>query len=301
MARRLVREDGRKRFCAHLQARYFDAPSPSHTKGPPHKATGRLIAKRQTRTHARMLLFEQRCNRAVLVDVANGLREQRSNGKNFDLARLTLEGNGDNVGDDNLFDAGIGDALVRRTAEDAVRRACEDLRGAFRLQSFGGGNEGTRRIDHIVVKNADLIRDITDQSGDLRLVMARAVLMHDRDIAAKHGLELLGCLCTTYVGRNDAQLLGVKALLLKVVDEDGHGGHVVDRTVEEALDSILMKVDRNHVVHASGLKQVGHKLRRDGLARSGLTVLTRIAEMVRADARLAASIIIKSSMRASLM
>ena len=40
-----------------------------------------------------------------------------------------------------------------------------------------------------------------------------------------------------------------------------------------------MKVDRNHVVHAGGFKQVGHELRRDGLARCGLTVLTRIAEV----------------------
>ena len=91
--------------------------------------------------------------------------------------------------------------------------------------------------------------------------------------------ELLGGLCASHVGRHHAQLLGLEALLLEVVHEDGHGRHVVDRLVEEALDGVLMQVDGNDVVGTGGGEQVGYQLGGDGLARSGLAVLARVTVM----------------------
>ena len=109
--------------------------------------------------------------------------------------------------------------------------------------------------------------------------MLGAILVHDRDVAIEQRGKLLRCLRAAHVGGHHAKLLGVEAHGLVVVHEDGHRGHVVHRLVEEALDSVLVQVDRDNVVSTGGGEQVGDELRRDRLARSGLAILAGVAVM----------------------
>ena len=57
---------------------------------------------------------------------------------------------------------------------------------------------------------------------------------------------------------------------------------MVDRDVKEAHNLALVQVERDDVVHARALEQVGDQASGDGLAGSGLAVLTSIA-VVRDD------------------
>ena len=147
----------------------------------------------------------------------------------------------------------------------------------FGLERGRRGHQRTARVDHVVVQDAYLAGHVADKRRDLGLVVLGAVLVHDGQVAVQHVRELLRRLGTAHVGRDDAQLVGVEALVLVVVHEDGHGRHVVHRQVEEALDGVLVQVDGDDVVHAGDRQQVGHQLGADGLARGGLAVLARIA------------------------
>ena len=160
-----------------------------------------------------------------------------------------------------------------------MRCAGVDLLRTLGLERSGCGHQAAGGIDHVVVEDADLVLHVADQGRDLGLVVLRAVLVHDGDVAIKQRGELLGGLCASHVGRHHAQLLGLEALLLEVVHEDGHGGHMVDRLVEEALDGVLVQIDGDDVVGASGGEQVGYQLGGDRLARSGLAVLARVTVM----------------------
>ena len=160
-----------------------------------------------------------------------------------------------------------------------MRCASVDLLRALGLERGCGGHQAAGGVDHVIVEDADLVLHVADQGRDLGLIVLRAVLVHDGDVAIKQRGELLGGLCATHVGGHHAQLLGLEAHLLEVVHEDGHCRHVVDRLVEEALDGVLMQVDGDDVVGAGGGEQVGHQLGGDGLARGGLAVLARVTVM----------------------
>ena len=103
--------------------------------------------------------------------------------------------------------------------------------------------------------------------------------MHDRDIAAELALELLSGLRATHIGRYDAHFFGIDALVLEIVHENRHGGHMVHRNVEETLDCVLMQIDGDDVIGAGNGDEVSNELCRDGLARSGLALLAGVAVM----------------------
>ena len=75
-----------------------------------------------------------------------------------------------------------------------MRRANVDCLGATCEQRIGSSAERATSVDHVVVDDADLARNIADERGDLGLVVARTILVHDGDVAVEHRLELLGSL-----------------------------------------------------------------------------------------------------------
>ncbi len=77
----------------------------------------------------------------------------------------------------------------------------------------------------------------------------------------------LGDLHPTGVGRHHDQVV---AELRHVLDQHRHGGEVVDRAVEEALDLTGVQVDADHAVGAGGPEHVGDELGGDGLATLAL-------------------------------
>ena len=108
--------------------------------------------------------------------------------------------------------------------------------------------------------------------------------MHDRNIATELALELLSGLRATDIGRHDAHFFGIDTLILEIIHENRHSGHMVHRNVEEALDCILVQVNGNEVIGTGDGNEVGNELCRDGLARGGLALLTGVA-VVRDDSR----------------
>ena len=112
---------------------------------------------------------------------------------------------------------------------------------------------------------------------------------------------------TTHVGGDDNQVVGVEVHVVVVLAKQRQCGQVVNRDIEEALDLTLVQVEGDDAVDTGALEQVGDEAGGDGLARAGLAVLAGIARsgvitavMERADARLAASVAMSSSMSMSL-
>ena len=103
--------------------------------------------------------------------------------------------------------------------------------------------------------------------------------MHDGDVAIQKHLELLGSLGASHIGRDHAHLFEIQTLVLEVVHKNGHGGHMVHRHVEKALDGILMQIDGDDVINARSGNQVGDELGGDGLARRSLALLASAAVM----------------------
>ncbi len=151
-----------------------------------------------------------------------------------------------------------------------------DVARAELLQLAHGAAQGAGGVDHVVVDDAGAALDVADDAHDLGLVVAGTALVGDGDVAAEHVGQALGGLGTAHVGRHDHGVVHVEALGGVVLGEEGHGGEVVHRDVEVALDLALVQVNRDDAVDAGGLVQVGHEACRDGLAGGRLAVLAGV-------------------------
>ena len=88
---------------------------------------------------------------------------------------------------------------------------------------------------------------------------------------------MLGDLDAPRVRRDDRRIVERQAVA-HVVEQNRHGGQVVDRTVEEALLLGRVQVDGHHAVGAGCPHEREHELGGDGFAAEMLLVLPRIAE-----------------------
>ena len=104
-------------------------------------------------------------------------------GDGLDLA-ANLDGDG--VGDHALHDGGVIQALDGLAREDAVGGADVDVAGAQGLELADVGAQGACGVDHVVVDDASLALDVTDDAHDFGLVVVRAALVGDREVAVEH-------------------------------------------------------------------------------------------------------------------
>ena len=123
------------------------------------------------------------------------------------------------------------------------------------------------------VRPRDLAHDLL--RFDLIPLAGRTPLVHDGQIGVELVRVSLGDLHPAGVRGHDDQIVLIQ--ILQIVDEHGHGGEVIDRAVEEALDLSGVQVDRDHALGAGGEEQVGHQASGDRLAARGLAVLTGVA------------------------
>ena len=100
-------------------------------------------------------------------------------------------------------------------------------------------------------------------------------LVHERQVGAQVLAVALGHLHAAGVGRHDHDVAG--ALPLDVVEQDRHGGEMVDGLVEEALDLTGVQVDAHHAVGARDGEHVGDQLGGDRHPILGLAVLAGVA------------------------
>ena len=147
------------------------------------------------------------------------------------------------------------------------------------LEQFGGGDDGSGRVDHVVGEDARATFDVAHHFGGLGHVGGAlgSALVDECQVGAAVTEVLghpLGDLDPAGVGRHDHRLGGVRP---DVSLQDGHCGEVVDRAVEESLDLTGMQVDRDHPLRAGLLEHVSDQPGGDRLAAGGLAVLAGIA------------------------
>ena len=142
-----------------------------------------------------------------------------------------------------------------------------DIASAHSLELLDVGAQGASGVDHVVVDDAGLALDVTDDAHDLGLVVVRTALVGDGQVAAEHVGQLLGGLGTNHV----------EVHVVVVLAKQRQRGQVVNRDIEEALNLALVQVEGDDAVDAGALEQVGDEAGGDGLARAGLAVLAGIA------------------------
>ena len=150
---------------------------------------------------------------------------------------------------------------------------------AHSLELLDVGAQGASGVDHVVVDDAGLALDVTDDAHDLGGVVARTALVGDGQVAAEHVGQLLGGLGTTHVRGDDNQVVGVEVHVVVVLAKQRQCGQVVNRDIEEALDLVGVQVHRHHTVDTCGHQHVGYQLGADRHAGTVLAVLTRPAEV----------------------
>ena len=220
----------------------------------------------------RMNLLEEGRDTLLGVDVEDGLSQE---GGDAELRELLvgrpLRRRGDGVEDDAFLHLGVGDPVVARSAEEAVRREGEDALGALGDQDVGGLAEGTGRVDHVVDDDAVAILHLTNQvhlvdgagAGALLDDHGEADVVHV-ELVGEALLELLGAVDSAGVGTDDDGV--VQVLVAEVVDADDAAVEVVDGDAgaEEALDLAAVQIDGDDAVDAHGLEEAGDVGGRDG-------------------------------------
>ena len=210
------------------------------------------------------------------MNAANGLAEQARHRQHDDLLALgTVRGERNRVGDQQLVDRRLLDAVDRGAREHTVNGAGEHALGARVLQRLRGLLNGAGGVDDVVGNHAGAARDFTDHVHHLGgAVFAAALVDH-----GQFGVEALGIgarpFGTAGIGRDDGQLL--VRLARQVIDDHRRGEEVIHRQVEETLDLRLVQVHAQHAIHARRGEHVGHQLRRDRHARLVLAVLPAVA------------------------
>src|SRR6476646_1150706 len=121
-----------------------------------------------------VLAGEDLGHRVVGENAADRVGEGRRRGEDRDV----VGGAGtqrQRVGDDDLLDRRVGQALVGGTGEDAVGGAGDHPRGALVEHGLGGGEERSRRVDHVVDEDGGLALDVADHVADLGDLLGRAL------------------------------------------------------------------------------------------------------------------------------
>ena len=153
---------------------------------------------------------------------------------------------GDRVGEDNLLEGRIGDAIGCRTAHDAVagygaNRKCS---GAFHL--VGCHRDGTCRIDHIVDEYDILTRYVTNNLDRVNDIGLLANFVAEHEWHSEFVGELSSTFRSTHIGGCDDEV--VESLTADIWKKDEGCLEVVDRYVEESLNLVGMEVHDDEAV-----------------------------------------------------
>ena len=145
-----------------------------------------------------------------------------------------------------------------------------DLARAGVEDGLRAGRERAAGVDDVVDDHRAPALDLllADHVADLCDLLGGAVLLEQCVVDADVLGELPGELHAAGVRSDDYQVPGVVAeLVLHELGEDRHGGHVVDRLREEALQLAGVEVHGHEAIDSDRLERLCHDPRRDRLAR----------------------------------
>src|SRR5690606_10693817 len=124
--------------------------------------------------------------RLFVGDAPNGLAHQRRHGYTTDLETVQnfvklLDG----IGDHQLLQRAVGDAIHRRAGQDAVADVGRNLGGAPVDQRLGRVHQRAARIDDVVEQDAAAPFDVADDVHDLALACLGAALVDDGEVGVQ--------------------------------------------------------------------------------------------------------------------
>lgn len=167
---------------------------------------------------------------------------------------------GDGVRYDDLLELRLAHPFDRRAREDRVHRRGVDIlvRPALH-ESILRGDEGARRVDHVVEDHARPSLDVANHIEYFHLLMGRTALVEDGQRSSEHVGELLGVL-----GRADIR--GDHRDVLELAFGNGFAQQVVSAQRingdgEESLDLLGVEVEGHHVVCTRFFQEVRDELR----------------------------------------
>jgi len=142
-------------------------------------------------------------------------------------------------------------------------------------EEFRTGANRSSRIDHVVDDYAMPTLDLTDDVFGLNLVLLalQSAFMNDRKIGRQLLRIPLRYLHPTGIWRDHNEIL---AVLLQVPDQNGHGGEVIHRTIEETLDLTGVQVNRHEPRGPGRFEEISDESSRDRFPSFTLAILTGV-------------------------
>ena len=112
----------------------------------------------------RLVVLEEYADGLAVVDAADGLSKDGGNVENIKFRTLSavLE-LGNRVGDEDLVDGGSVDLGDGISAEDAVGEKGIDFESSLTLEELGGAGNGVASINHVIDKDTDAVRNVTNK------------------------------------------------------------------------------------------------------------------------------------------
>ena len=140
-----------------------------------------------------------------------------------------------------------------------MRRQHADAEGAALLEQLGSAYHRACGVDHVVDDDGVPVLDFADDPQGLHLVadVWRPPLVDERHL----GIQVGG------ISRRQLHPAGIRGdhgarafeRLLDVVDEQRHGGEVVERGRDETLDLTGVEIDRHDAVGTGGREEISHQ------------------------------------------
>ena len=228
--------------------------------------------------------LEQIGDGSAAVNVGDGTGEDGSHIQELDLAAGCVGNLRNGVQEDHFLNGAFLNAGIGGAGQNAVSSAGVNFLGAADLnQSAGGIAQRTSGIDHIIVENAGLAGNVTDDIHNFALVGLLAALINDGKTHMDFCRESTGSGNGADIGGNHNELIVVKLVfgetVQEIIDEGGAAKQMVQRNIEEALDLSGMEVHGQNAVGTGGGDHVGHQLCGDGVTALGLAVLTGVAKI----------------------
>ncbi|GBH15447.1 Aspartyl/asparaginyl-tRNA synthetase [Pseudomonas syringae pv. actinidiae] len=129
------------------------------------------------------------------------------------------------------------------------------------FQGLGRVAQSACGIDHVINQNAGTPFDIADDMHHFRVIGFLTAFVDDTEIDAQ-GLCNSTCTHDTAdIRGNDHQVF--KALVFDVIHQNGGAVDVIYRNIEETLDLVSMKINRENTVDSHHGQHIGNDFRAD--------------------------------------
>ena len=224
------------------------------------------------------LIHEQRAYGVLFRNPANRFSKQFGDGQNTNLAAAPgVRPERYGVGNHEFVQHGAFDALHGGAGQYGMGAVSANLDGALRFERVGGFAEGVGGVHHVVDEDAGAAFDVADNIHDDRVIGTRSPFVDNGEI----DLEPLG----DGAGANDAAHIGGDddqfriALPPDIPQQNGRGVDVVHWNVKKTLNLIGVQIHGEDPAGTSAGDEVRDQFGGDGGPRTGLAILSGIAEI----------------------